>query len=59
MNRIKDLFERKNKNVLSVYFTAGFPTLDSTMEILSSLEKNGVDMVEVGMPFSDPWRTDR
>ena len=54
MNRIKELFETKRKNILSVYFTAGFPTLNSTMEILTSLEKNGADMVEVGMPFSDP-----
>lgn len=54
MNRIKDLFEKKNKNVLSVYFTAGFPALNNTMDILSELEKNGVDMVELGMPFSDP-----
>ena len=54
MNRIKELFQKKNKNILSVYFTAGFPQLNSTMNILSSLQKNGVDMVEVGMPFSDP-----
>jgi len=54
MSRIRDLFERKQKEVLSVYFTAGFPTLNSTMEILSGLERNGVDMVELGMPFSDP-----
>lgn len=54
MNRIKDLFEKKNKNVLSVYFTAGFPSLASTMEILTGLQENGVDMVELGMPFSDP-----
>jgi len=54
MNRIKDLFERKKREVLSVYFTAGFPILNSTMEILSGLEQNGVDMVELGMPFSDP-----
>ncbi len=54
MNRIKNLFEKKNKDVLSIYFTAGFPELNSTMDILSSLEKNGADMVELGMPFSDP-----
>jgi tryptophan synthase alpha chain len=54
MNRIKELFKKKPKNILSIYFTAGFPVLNSTMEILSSLEKNGADMVELGMPFSDP-----
>ena len=54
MNRIKNLFERKNRNVLSVYFTAGYPTLDSTLGILLGLEENGVDIVELGMPFSDP-----
>ncbi|HXB42263.1 MAG TPA: tryptophan synthase subunit alpha [Bacteroidia bacterium] len=54
MNRIKNLFEKKNKNILSIYFTAGFPGLNNTMDILSALENNGVDMVELGMPFSDP-----
>jgi tryptophan synthase alpha chain len=54
MSRIKELFQKKSKDVLSVYFTAGFPELNSTMDILVSLQKNGVDMVEVGMPFSDP-----
>ncbi len=54
MNRIKELFKKKSKNILSVYFTAGFPVLNSTMDILNSLEKSGVDIVEVGMPFSDP-----
>ena len=54
MSRIKGLFQKKQKDILSVYFTAGFPELNSTMEILSSLQSNGVDMVEVGMPFSDP-----
>ena len=54
MNRIKELFKKKDKNILSVYFTAGFPELNTTMEILSSLQKSGVDVVEVGMPFSDP-----
>lgn len=54
MSRIKELFQKKSKDVLSVYFTAGFPELNSTMDILLSLQNNGVDMVEVGMPFSDP-----
>lgn len=54
MNRIKELFARKKKEILSVYFTAGFPSLNSTMDILSGLEQSGIDMVELGMPFSDP-----
>jgi tryptophan synthase alpha chain len=54
MNRLKEVFHKKNKNILSIYFTAGFPELNSTMEILKSLEENGADLVELGMPFSDP-----
>lgn len=54
MNRLQSLFGRKNKNLLSVYFTAGFPTLDSTGEIIAQLAAQGVDMIEVGVPFSDP-----
>ncbi|MGZ3862547.1 MAG: tryptophan synthase subunit alpha [Bacteroidia bacterium] len=52
MSRIKKAFEKKD--ILSIYFTAGFPKLDSTMEILKELQKSGVDMIELGMPFSDP-----
>jgi tryptophan synthase alpha chain len=54
MNRIDQLFREKNKNILSVYFTAGFPKLNDTTEIIYELEKNGVDQIEIGMPFSDP-----
>jgi tryptophan synthase alpha chain len=54
MNRIKQLFERKKKNILSIYFTAGYPKLEDTAEIITELEKNGVDLIEVGIPFSDP-----
>lgn len=54
MNRINLLFERKKGNILSVYFTAGFPKLEDTMHELKALQANGVDMVEIGMPFSDP-----
>lgn len=54
MNRIIQLFERKNKNILSVYFTAGFPKLDDTLPTLECLQANGVDLVEIGVPFSDP-----
>jgi tryptophan synthase alpha chain len=53
-NRINQLFEKKKQNILSVYFTAGFPNLDDTVEIIQLLEKNGVDLIEIGMPFSDP-----
>jgi len=54
MNRINKLFETKKENILSVYFTAGFPNLCDTVEIIQHLEKNGVDLIEIGMPFSDP-----
>jgi tryptophan synthase alpha chain len=54
MNRINKLFEEKRNNLLSIYFTAGHPQLDSTVEILEELQSAGVDMVEIGMPFSDP-----
>lgn len=53
-NSINDLFQRKNRNILSVYFTAGFPDLNSTVPIIQSLIQNGVDMIEIGMPYSDP-----
>jgi tryptophan synthase alpha chain len=54
MNRINRLFENKKKNILSVYFTAGYPELNNTLEIIVELTKAGVDMIEIGMPFSDP-----
>lgn len=54
MNRLKILLDKKNSNLLSVYFTAGFPKLDSTVEIIDALCQRGVDMVEIGIPFSDP-----
>ncbi len=53
-NRIDQLFEKKKRNILSVYFTAGYPQPDSLPVILSELEKAGVDLVEIGIPFSDP-----
>jgi tryptophan synthase alpha chain len=53
-NRLKHLFARKPKGILSVYFTAGFPNLNDTETIILELEKNGVDLLEIGMPFSDP-----
>lgn len=54
MNRIEHLLNRKDKELLSVYFTAGFPHRDSTVEVIRALESEGVDMIEVGVPFSDP-----
>lgn len=54
MNRINQLFQKKQSNVLSIYFCAGHPTLDSTVHTIQTLEANGVDMIEVGIPFSDP-----
>ncbi|MDE6768809.1 MAG: tryptophan synthase subunit alpha, partial [Muribaculaceae bacterium] len=54
MNRLSRLLEQKSRNLLSVYFTAGFPKLDSTGEVIDALCRGGVDMIEVGIPFSDP-----
>ncbi|MCK5781853.1 MAG: tryptophan synthase subunit alpha [Flavobacteriales bacterium] len=54
MNKLQKLFNTKKKDILSIYFTAGFPKLDTTGEIIKGLEKSGVDFIEVGMPFSDP-----
>ena len=53
MNRIREAFINK-KNILSIYFTAGYPNLDDTMAIIKELDKSGVDMIEIGLPFSDP-----
>ncbi|HEY8687954.1 MAG TPA: tryptophan synthase subunit alpha [Chitinophagaceae bacterium] len=54
MNRIEKLFSEKQKGILNVYCTAGFPHLDDTVKVLYSLQKYGADMVEIGMPYSDP-----
>ena len=53
MNRIDQKF-RENKKLLSIYFSAGFPNLEDTVPILKKLQTAGVDMVEIGLPFSDP-----
>ena len=53
MNRINKVFENK-KEILSIYFTAGFPNLSDTSSIIENLDKSGVDMIEIGLPFSDP-----
>ena len=54
MNRIGKLFSSKKKNILSIYFTAGFPQLNDTCKILNALQKHGANLVEIGMPYSDP-----
>ena len=53
MNRINKVFNKK-KNLLSIYFTAGFPEKDDTLKIIKELDKCKVDMIEIGLPFSDP-----
>lgn len=53
-NRIQTLFQTKKKNILSIFFTAGFPQLANTSAILKELQNSGADMVEIGIPFSDP-----
>tara|TARA_R110002074_G_scaffold57077_1_gene140373 strand:+ start:16293 stop:17057 length:765 start_codon:yes stop_codon:yes gene_type:complete len=52
-NRIKRKLQ-EDKKLLSIYFTAGYPSLNDTVQIIQDLEKNGVDMIEIGLPFSDP-----
>ncbi len=53
-NKIKQLFERKKGRILSVYFTTGYPQLNDTGRIMKALQKAGADIIEVGIPFSDP-----
>ena len=53
-NRLKNLFETKNRDILNVYFTAGHPHLDDTATIIELLDQEGIDLVEVGIPYSDP-----
>ncbi|HEX2847216.1 MAG TPA: tryptophan synthase subunit alpha [Chitinophagaceae bacterium] len=54
MSRITELFKRKNKKVLNIYCTAGYPQPDSTLRVIRLLQENGADLVELGMPYSDP-----
>jgi tryptophan synthase alpha chain len=54
MNRIHELFNKKKNNVLSIYFTAGYPSIEDTLTIIKNLSESGVDMIEIGFPFSDP-----
>ena len=54
MNRIDKLFSKKKQDVFSVYFTAGYPNLEDTEPTIQELVAHGVDMIEIGIPFSDP-----
>lgn len=54
MNRITRIFSSGKKDILSVYFTAGYPALNDTFRTITELEKRGVDLIEIGIPFSDP-----
>lgn len=54
LDQLAHLFDTKPGKILSIYFTAGYPRLEDTTKILSSLQKYGADMIEIGMPYSDP-----
>jgi len=54
MSNLELVFKEKSKRILNVYCTAGYPVLDSTMKVMASLQKNGADIIELGMPYSDP-----
>ena len=54
MSRLANLFASKQKNILNVYCTAGYPHLNSTIDMIETLSENGVDIIELGMPYSDP-----
>ena len=53
-NRITELFKRKTERILSIFFTAGYPSLNDTTKIIHLLQKSGADLIEIGIPFSDP-----
>ena len=53
-NRITRLFDSGKQKILNIYFTAGYPELEDTVSILKELESAGADMIEIGMPYSDP-----
>jgi tryptophan synthase alpha chain len=54
MNRLDELFSRKQQSILNIYCTAGFPKLNSTTELLLALQQHGADIIELGIPYSDP-----
>lgn len=54
MSRLKTLFEKKPANVLNIYCTAGYPSFNSTLPVMEALQESGADIIELGMPYSDP-----
>jgi len=54
MSRIQESFSKKKANVINIYCTAGYPQLNSTIAVMKALQDNGADMIELGMPYSDP-----
>ena len=54
MNRITSLFNKKKSRILNIYCTAGYPAINSTLDVMRALQDNGADMIELGMPYSDP-----
>ena len=54
MNKLTTLFQQKKSNVLNMYCTAGFPMLNSTVQVIEALQTNGADIIEIGIPYSDP-----
>ena len=54
MNSIQELFQKKDQNLLSIYFTCGYPALEDTASVIQELSKSNVDFIEVGLPYSDP-----
>ena len=54
MNRITSLFNKKKSRILNIYCTAGYPAINSTLEVMRALQDSGADMIELGMPYSDP-----
>lgn len=54
MNSIQELFQKKDQNLLSIYFTCGYPVLEDTVSVIQELSKSHVDFIEVGLPYSDP-----
>ena len=53
-NKLTNLLEKKAKNLLTIYFTAGYPSLENTIEVAKATAEAGADIIEIGMPFSDP-----
>ena len=54
MSRIQELFKQKKDHILNIYCTAGYPQLESTLPVMQALQDNGADLIELGMPYSDP-----